>query len=189
MQVEADITQLLRKAASGDATAQHRLVPLIYDNLRRLARSALPADQCARTLDTTALVHEVYLKLLGSAELDWPDRRHFFGYVGRAMRSLVVDDARRRGAQKRGGDGRRDDDALPQLVVADDALDLVALDQVLDRLAGIDPRLGELVELHVFAGLAFPEVARCLDVSLRTAMRDWQKARALCAALLADLSP
>ena len=185
--VEAsEITLLLRSAAAGDVAARQRLVPLIYDSLRRLARSTLAADGTERTLGTTALVHEVYLKLLGNAELDWPDRRRFFAYVGRAMRSLAVDDARRRGALKRGGENVRDDEALPKLVAEDASVDLVALEQVLDRLGAVDPRLGELVELHVFAGLAFPEVAQCLGVSLRTVMRDWQKARALCASLLEE---
>jgi RNA polymerase sigma factor (TIGR02999 family) len=185
MQAEADITGLLREAASGDAAAQHRLIPLIYDNLRRLARRALAEQGEGRTLDTTALVHEVYLRLVDRSDLDWPDRRHFFGYVARAMRNLVVDTARRSAAQKRGGDGARDDD-LAQLAIVHSAHDLVGIDQVLDRLAAVAPRLGELVELHVFAGLAFPEVAQCLDVSLRTVMRDWQKARALCASLLEE---
>ncbi|MBO9662457.1 ECF-type sigma factor [Dokdonella sp.] len=180
-----EITLLLRNSA-GDDAARQRLAPLIYDTLRRLARGALAGDGRERTLGTTALVHEVYLKLLGGAELDWPDRRRFFAYAGRAMRSLAIDDARRRSALKRGGEGVRDDDALPQLVAPDASLDLVALGQVLDRLGAVDPRLGELVELHVFAGLAFPEVAQCLGVSLRTVMRDWQKARALCASLLEE---
>lgn len=185
MRAEADITQLLREAASGDAAAQHRLVPLIYDNLRRLARRALAGQEQGRTLDTTALVHEVYLRLLDKNDLAWPDRRYFFGYVARAMRNLVVDTARRGAAQKRGGDGARDDD-LVQFAVVHAAHDLVGLDQVLDRLGAVAPRLGELVELHVFAGLAFPEVAQCLGVSLRTVMRDWQKARVLCANLLEE---
>lgn len=181
----AEITGLLRRAASGDADARDRLVPLIYDNLRRLARNALRDSDGSRTLDTTALVHETYLKLLGKTGLDWPDRRHFFGYVARAMRSLVVDEARRRTAYKRDG-GERDDDGLAHLVATDVAQDLVTLDQVIDRLSATDPRLGEVVALHVFAGLSFPDVAQCLDISLRSAMRDWQKARALCAGLLAE---
>lgn len=185
MRAEADITQLLREAASGDASAQHRLVPLIYDNLRRLARRALAAQDHGRTLDTTALVHEVYLRLVDRSDLAWPDRRHFFGYVARAMRNLVVDAARRGAAQKRGGDGARDDDWAP-FVIVHSAHDLVGLDQVLERLDAVAPRLRELVELHVFAGLTFPDVAQCLGISLRTVMRDWQKARALCASLLEE---
>jgi RNA polymerase sigma factor (TIGR02999 family) len=185
VRAEADITQLLREAAAGDAAAQHELVPLIYDNLRRLARRTLAGQERGRTLDTTALVHEVYLRLVDQRELDWPDRRHFFGYVARAMRNLVVDAARRNAAQRRGGDVVHDD-GLAQVAVAGSAYDLVGIDQVLDRLAVIDPRLGELVGLHVFAGLAFPEVAQCLGVSLRTVMREWQKARVLCAGLLEE---
>jgi len=178
-----DITELLQRARAGDRPALDELLPLIYAELRRLAHA-----QHARgpaTLNTTALVHEAYLKLVNQPELSWPDRRHFYAYAARAMRSILVDNARRRGSDKRGG-GVRDDDALDRVRGGDghDGADLLQVDQALSELARISDRLREVVELHVFAGLEFSEIAACLELTERTIFRDWRKARVLLQSIL-----
>jgi RNA polymerase sigma factor (TIGR02999 family) len=179
-----EITELLRQAGAGESAAMDRLLPLIYGELRGLAR-AQQARAPATLLDTTALVHEAYLRLVDQENLAWPDRRHFFAYAARAMRSILVDNARRRAAAKHGGDQQRDDDALEFAPsAAAGAADLLLVDQALDRLAGISDRLREVVEMHVFGGLEFKDIAACLQVTERTVFRDWRKARALLEGLL-----
>jgi len=177
-----DITELLQRARAGDRPALDELLPLIYAELRRLAHAQHAHGQ-ATMLNTTALVHEAYLKLINQPELSWPDRRHFYAYAARAMRSILVDNARRRASDKRGGGAVRDDDALERLQAGDES-DLLAVDQALDKLAGISDRLREVVELHVFAGLEFKDIAACMQVTERTIFRDWRKARALLEGLL-----
>jgi RNA polymerase sigma factor (TIGR02999 family) len=174
-----EITALLKRSGAGDETALASLMPLVYDELRMIARAQRrrAPDQ---TLDTTALVHEAYLRLLDRDRLDCADRRHFFAYVAKAMRSILLDGARRRAAVKRGGDLVRDDDALiAELPQLGSDVDLIAIDAALGALARLSPRLAEVVELHVFAGLEFSEIAECLGVTERTVFRDWRKARAL----------
>ena len=181
--MSGDITQLLQRAGAGDRPALDALLPLIYAELHRLARAQRPG--AAATLNTTALVHEAYLKLVDQAHLSWPDRRHFFAYAARAMRSILVDDARRRAAAKHGGGQRRDDDALEHVGAIDGAgIDLLQVDQALARLAGVSDRLREVVELHVFAGLEFKDIAACMELTERTIFRDWRKARALLEGML-----
>jgi RNA polymerase sigma factor (TIGR02999 family) len=177
-----DITGLLQRAHAGDRPALDELLPLIYAELHRLAH-AQHAQGPATLLNTTALVHETYLKLVNQPELSWPDRRHFYAYAARAMRSILVDNARRRGSDKRGGGALRDDDALERLEAGDES-DLLAVDQALRRLAQISDRLREVVELHVFAGLDFSDIAACLELTERTIFRDWRKARALLQSIL-----
>jgi RNA polymerase sigma factor (TIGR02999 family) len=177
-----DITELLQRARAGDRPALDELLPLIYAELHRLAH-AQHARGPATLLNTTALVHEAYLKLVSQPELSWPDRRHFYAYAARAMRSILVDNARRRGSDKRGGGAVRDDDALERLQAGDES-DLLAVDQALRRLAQISDRLREVVELHVFAGLEFSDIAACLELTERTIFRDWRKARALLQSML-----
>lgn len=177
-----DITELLQRARAGDRPALDELLPLIYAELRRLAHAQHPRGQ-ATMLNTTALVHEAYLKLINQPELSWPDRRHFYAYAARAMRSILVDNARRRASDKRGGGAVRDDDALERLQAGDET-DLLAVDQALNRLAQVSDRLREVVELHVFAGLEFKDIAACLQMTERTIFRDWRKARALLESLL-----
>jgi RNA polymerase sigma factor (TIGR02999 family) len=169
-----DITGLLQRAHAGDRPALDELLPLIYAELHRLAH-AQHAQGPATLLNTTALVHETYLKLVNQPELSWPDRRHFYAYAARAMR--------RRGSDKRGGGALRDDDALERLEAGDES-DLLAVDQALRRLAQISDRLREVVELHVFAGLDFSDIAACLELTERTIFRDWRKARALLQSIL-----
>ena len=179
-----EITELLQRASAGDRPALDELLPLIYHELHRLAHAQRPGAQA--TVNTTALVHEAYLRLVGQAQLAWPDRRHFFAYAARAMRSILVDNARRRASDKRGGGEQRDDDALDRLRDADggDAVDLLSIDQALSELARISDRLREVVELHVFAGLEFRDIAACLELTERTIFRDWRKARALLQTML-----
>lgn len=173
----SEITQLLARSAAGDATAMDQVFGKVYPELRRLAASQFARGQ--HTLSPTALVHEAYLRLLGNAKLELTDRRHFFACVARAMRNIVVDHLRARNADKRGGgavavtlEGLAEADSpwlSPQL------LDLV---DALDALGTINPRQREVVELHFFAGLGYPEIAELMDCSERTVIRDWQRARA-----------
>jgi RNA polymerase sigma factor (TIGR02999 family) len=178
------ITELLAAWRGGDPEAIDRLMPLVYNELRTLARYRLRSNR-DQTLQTTALVHEVYLKLAQHSQLLVHDRQHFFALAARAMRQLTVDYARRRAAEKRGGGARlvpADDVALPAV---DRAEQIVALDGALDRLARIDEPLSRIVELRYFAGLSVEETAEVLGCSERTVKRGWRKARAL---LHADLT-
>jgi RNA polymerase sigma factor (TIGR02999 family) len=172
-----DITGLLAAWRNGDRAALGKLVPLVYDELRSLARRQL-AGQDRRLLQTTALVHDAYLKLAGHSRLDVQDRRHFFAIAARAMRQLVVDQARRETARKRGG--RATDLPLDEgrLALGERAGEIVAMDDALDRLAVVDERLSRVVELRFFGGLSVEETAEVLDSSPRTVTRDWRKARA-----------
>ena len=178
-----EITELLQRAGAGERPALDALLPMIYEELYRLAHAQRPGPQA--TINTTALVHEAYLKIVGQERLSWPDRRHFFAYAARAMRSILVDNARRRGSDKRGGGGLRDDDAFERLRSEGDSADLLLVDQALGELERISERLREVVELHVFAGLEFRDIAACLDLTERTIFRDWRKARVLLQSLLA----
>ena len=171
--MSGDITQLLQRAGAGDRPALDALLPQIYAELHRLAHAQKPGAHA--TINTTALVHEAYLKLVDQTRLDWPDRRHFFAYAGTAMRNILVDNARRRNSEKRGGGN-------------DLGADLIQVDQALGHLAKVSDRLREVVELHVFAGLEFRDIASCLQLTERTVFRDWRKARALLHGLL-DAAP
>jgi RNA polymerase sigma factor (TIGR02999 family) len=180
--MNGDITGLLQRASAGDRPALDALLPLIYQELHRLAHAQHPRAQ--DTINTTALVHEAYLKLVDQTRLSWPDRRHFFAYAAKAMRSILVDNARRHASDKRGGNDHRDDDALDRLRADDDGTDLLLVDQALDRLGGISDRLREVVELHVFAGLEFKDIAACMELTERTIFRDWRKARIVLQSIL-----
>jgi len=174
-----ELTALLNQAAAGDAEAENRAYTAIYDELRQLAKHALgdgPADGGA-TMGVTALVHEAFLRLTGGEAVPWNTRHEFFAYAARVMRNLLVDAARRRAASKHGGDLKRCDDAAEWLADAASVTDMLDVDQRLTALAALDQRLAEVVELHVFAGLAFTEIAQCLNVAQRTVLRDWSKAR------------
>jgi len=184
--MSGDITQLLQRAGAGDRPALDALLPQIYAELHRLAHAQKPGAHA--TINTTALVHEAYLKLVDQTRLDWPDRRHFFAYAATAMRNILVDNARRRNSEKRGGGNVRDDDALERLGGNDLGADLIQVDQALGHLAKVSDRLREVVELHVFAGLEFRDIASCLQLTERTVFRDWRKARALLQGLL-DAAP
>jgi RNA polymerase sigma factor (TIGR02999 family) len=179
-----DITRLLALAGEGDRDAMAALAPLVYAHLRRLARRQL-AGEHARTLDTTALVHEAWLSLAegGSA---WRDRDHFYRYAATAMRHILVDHARARQAAKRGGGQMHLDAGALQLGSDETAASLVAVDQALAALATINPRLAQVVELRFFAGLEVEDTARVLGVHARSVVRDWRKARAILNQLLGE---
>jgi RNA polymerase sigma-70 factor (ECF subfamily) len=172
-----DITAILSAWGHGDAKAIDRLFPLVYEELRALARRRAGRGR-GETLRTTALVHEAYLRLVDRNHATFENRRHFFAVAGKVMRRLVVDHARDRGARKRGGGAAPvtlDDEAI---AAPGAPVDLVALDEALGRLEGVDARLGRLVELRYFAGLTLEETAEALEISPATVKRDWFKARA-----------
>jgi RNA polymerase sigma factor (TIGR02999 family) len=174
------ITQLLLKWSEGDETALHHLTPLVYDELRRLARSYLRRHAFQNSLQPTAVVHEAWLKLVDQRHVTWQNRAQFFGLAAKVMRDLLVDHARAREAAKRGGDWER----LSMSVATDYAarsverIDLLALDEALRRLAEINPRRSRVVELRFFGGLTGAETAAALGVSDSTVERDWNLARA-----------
>ncbi|HYE57634.1 MAG TPA: ECF-type sigma factor [Rhodothermales bacterium] len=176
---------LLRSARAGDAWATHRLMPCIYDELRAVAHRHLARERDDHTLATTALVHEAYLKLVDGSQVTWQDRQHFCALASRAMRQLLVDYARRRNAEKRGGGATREP-LLPEML-ADEPTDagLLALDEALTALEQYNPRLARLVELRFFGGLNMAEAGAELGYALRSAERAWTRARAF---LLAHMS-
>ena len=172
------ITQMLVRWRAGDQRALDELMPLVYDELHRLAAHYLRGERRGHTLQTSALVNEAYLRLAGHEEIQWQNRAHFFAIAAQAMRRILVDHSRRRGNQKRGGDVPKValDEAL--IVSADRAAEVVALDDALTRLAEIAPRKSQLVELRFFGGLSIEETAEVLKVSPGTVMRDWTFAKA-----------
>jgi RNA polymerase sigma factor (TIGR02999 family) len=175
----SDVTQLLDAAAAGDPRAAAELLPLVYDELRKLAAARMAAEKPGQTLQPTDLVHEAYLRLLGGEQpRDWSGRGHFFAAAATAMRRILVEAARRKGRARHGG-GRRhldlDDVHLPIDMPADRFL---TLDEALNRLADRDPQAARLVNLHCFAGLSVEQAAVVLGVSPRTAYRDWVFAQA-----------
>ncbi|GAB3382081.1 ECF-type sigma factor [Lysobacter fragariae] len=182
----ADITLLLDAARGGDRGALDNVLARLYSELHSMARRQL-AGQHGQTLDATALVHEAYLKLIGRREARFDDRAHFFAYAASAMRSVVVDYARQRLAQKRGGDLHRVTD-LPEDVEGGVRLDeeTLGLDVALTKLAAVDQKLAQVVELRYFAGLSEMEIAGLLERSERSIRRDWQKARLFLLASLKD---
>ena len=180
------ITDLLVDLRSGDRTAMDRLMPLVYEELRRRAHRQLNRAGSPHTLSTTGLVHETYLRLVHSPNVSFEDRNHFYGVAVKAMRSVVVDYARRQSAQKRGGPAKRVELDDGVLRVEEDAAEILAIHQALERLSDVDQRLGDLVELRFFGGLSVDETAEVLCVSERTVKRDWSKARTLLFQLLQE---
>lgn len=180
------ITQWLDAARGGDRGALDRVLSTLYNELHSMARRQL-AGQYGQTLDATALVHEAYLKLIGRREVQFDDRAHFFAYAASAMRSVVVDYARQRMAQKRGGDLHRVTE-LPDDVEGGLRLDedMLALDTALTKLADVDAKLAQVVELRYFGGLSEQEIADLLKRSERSIRRDWQKARMFLLASLGE---
>lgn len=173
-----DVTQLLLAYGQGDRQAFDRLVPLVYDDLRRIARRHLRRGRPGQTLDTTGLVHEVYLKMVDPSRVDWQNRAHFLAVSARAMRQVIIGYARRRSADKRGGGAIAVTLEEGQIAIDEQAEGLLALDQALSRLAQRNERLARVIECRFFAGLSEEETAEALGVSLRTAQRDWLRARA-----------
>lgn len=173
-----DVTKLLRGASAGDKDAFEHLLPLVYDELRRIARRQMRRERSDHTLHPTALVHEVYLKMIDQANNTFNSRAHFYGIAARAMRQVLIDHARKRSAEKRGGDWARTTLSNRQIGMSLKSEELLALDTALDKLDTIDTRLRRIVEFRFFAGMTEDEVAEVLELSLRTVQRDWAKARA-----------
>jgi RNA polymerase sigma factor (TIGR02999 family) len=174
-----DVTRLLDAAASGDTKAAAKLLPLVYDELRKIAAARMALEKPGHTLQATALVHEAYLRLVGhDAGLVWNGRGHFFAAAAEAMRRILVEAARRKGRDKHGGGRRRADADLDALMQAEPDDQLLALNEALERFAAHDPLKARLVELRFFGGLTLAQAAECLSISLSTADRGWRYARA-----------
>ena len=183
-----EVTGLLERWSQGDQAALGRMLPMVYDELRRMARRHLQHERDGHTLQGTSLVHEVYLRLAEKGPLKWESRAHFFGWASTLMRHILIDHARSRLAAKRGGgaellslDALHEDrgDAVELAAPADDdAPDLVAIDRALRRLERLDPQQGRVVELRYFCGLSVAETAEALDISPATVKREWVTARA-----------
>lgn len=178
-----DLTVLLKAWRDGDSTAFDRLMPLVYDHLRALARQHLRRERAGHSLQSTALVNEAYVRLVDAKQVDWHDRVHFFAVAARVMRRILVDAARARAAVKRGGHLQRVDHAtavpFDRMVApaSDKAGVLCALDDALETLARMDPRRAQVIELRFFGGLSVEETAEVLGISPQLVMRDWKVAR------------
>src|SRR5713226_3504532 len=172
-----EVTQLLLAWSQGDESALERLMPLVYDELHRLAQGYMGRERAGHILQTTALVNEAYLRLIDSKSVRWQNRAHFFAVSAQVMRRILVDFARSRNFQKRSGKVQQVslDEAL--VLSAERGADLVALDDALKVLAEVDPRKSKVVELRFFGGLSVDETARVLKVSADTVMRDWRLAK------------
>ncbi|MGL6073556.1 MAG: sigma-70 family RNA polymerase sigma factor [Fimbriiglobus sp.] len=175
----SDVTRLLNAAKEGDPAAVGELLPIVYAELRELAAARMASEDPRHTLQPTALVHEAYLRLIGPRDAAcWQNQGHFFAAAAEAMRRILVEAARRKAAEKRGGDRSRVQVELDHIATPEIQEDLVALDQALDRLAALDSVKAEVVKLRYFAGLTLPETAAALGISERTASRHWAFARA-----------
>lgn len=173
------VTRILRRVQSGEPNASEELLPLIYSELRKQAASQLADEAVGQTLQPTALVHEAYIRLVDSDQsLRWDSRRHFFSAAATAMRRILVENARRRCSQKRGGHLRRVDVQVDQLDGATRSDELIALDEALGLLAEQHDRKARLVELRYFGGLTISQAAQALNISIATAERDWSYSRA-----------
>ncbi len=176
---QGEITQILAGLpGTGRQAALGRLLPLVYDELRALARAHLRHERPDHTLQATALVHEAYLRLLGGQDLPWNDRAHFFRAAAEAMRRILIEHARKRGRIKRGGNQVRVRISGVHLGTEQDPDEILALDEAIRRLEEQDPRIADLVRLRFFAGLSVEETAKALEVSERTVKREWSFARA-----------
>jgi RNA polymerase sigma factor (TIGR02999 family) len=183
----SDVTQLLEAASRGDRQAAAELLPLVYTELRKLAAAKLADEKPGQTLDATALVHEAYIRLVGPLDgAKWKDRGHFLAAAAEAMRRILVEIARKKSAEKRGGGGKRFELTEGDRVVIPDPDTLLAVDEALAKLAGEDESSATIARLRLFAGLTVEEAADALGVSRATAFRDWAYARAFLTAALAD---
>lgn len=186
MNGQGDITRLLQRYSNGDPGAADELLPLVYQELRTCAAGYLRRERSGHTLQATALVHEAFLRLLGAGRIDFDSRSHFFGLAAGAMRRVLVDYARQRSAQKRGG-GVLMVELNENLRIPDDRMQpLMELDEALTRLGRRDPRQVQVVEMRFFGGLTEEEIARVLGISIRTVKRDWVVAKAWLTAALRE---
>jgi RNA polymerase sigma-70 factor, ECF subfamily len=178
------VGELLRAWSDGDTTALEKLTPIVYDELHRLARRYMKGERPGHSLQTTALVNEAYLRLVDVTGVDWQDRAHFFAVSAKIMRRILVDAARTRAAEKRGGRAERLDHSVPvdldqfPAPGSDRASELCALDDALEALGQMDPRRAQVIELRFFGGLTVEETAEVLAISPQSVMRDWKLARA-----------
>jgi RNA polymerase sigma factor (TIGR02999 family) len=173
-----NITHLLHEWSAGDQQALETLTPLVYEELRKQAARYLRRERQGHTLQTTALIHEAYLRLVDARDVNWQGRAHFFAIAANLMRRILVDHARRRDASKRGGSFVRMSLDETLAVAEEVEVDLIAIDEALDRLAALDPQQARVVELRFFSGLTVEETAAALGVSPKTVKRDWAVARA-----------
>lgn len=181
-----DVTHLLLAWRGGDDAALEKLVPLVYEELRRLARLYMRRERAGHMLQTTALVNEAYLRLVDVNRVQWQNRAHFFAVSAQLMRRILVDFARSQNYQKRGGDVRRASFAEALALSSEEDPDIVALDEALKSLADVDQRKSQVVELRYFGGLSVEETAEALSISAETVKRDWRMAKAW---LLRQLEP
>ncbi len=175
--VSENVTELLMEWRGGDQSALDRLLPLVYADLRKMARRCLQGERRNHTMQTTGLVHEAYLRLVQSNRVQWRDRAHFFALTAQLMRRVLVDEARKRAVNKRGGGMTRValDDVL--VAVAEPSVDVLALDEALNGLAMVSPRKAQVVEMRFFGGLTIEETAAVLDVSTDIVKREWRTAK------------
>jgi RNA polymerase sigma factor (TIGR02999 family) len=169
-----EVTQLLEQLTAGDDRAADTLLPLVYNELRRLARSRMAKLPPGQTLQPTALVHEAYLRLVGKQDPGWEGRAHFFGAAARAMRDIIVDEARRKASMKHGGDRRHVHADAIALSIEQPSEDVLALNEALERLEHDDPRKGQIVMLRYFAGLSREQTADAMGLTVRTIDREWR---------------
>ncbi|MEO0575263.1 MAG: sigma-70 family RNA polymerase sigma factor [Pseudomonadota bacterium] len=188
MSSEQDITQLLNRWSAGDDSARDRVAPMIYEELKQIARGVFRRESARHTLQPTALVHEAYEKLVG-VDLEWQDRSHFFALAARMMRRLLVNHANSRAAQKRGGDALQVTLHEADVGQPDGEEDILALDEALKQLAVHDERQSQVLELHYFGGLTQPEIGEVLSVSESTVRREFKLARIWLRKLLDDAKP
>ncbi len=173
-----EVTELLIEWQRGDATALDKLTPLVYDEIRRIAHRYLKRERNGHTLQTTELVNEAYMRLLGTQRIDWQNRAHFFGVTAQVMRRILIDHARRRRYAKHGGEARQVSLENAAVMSRQRATELILLDEALTELARIDPRKSRVVELRYFGGLSLDETAEVLQISLMTVRREWRSAKA-----------
>lgn len=178
-QESVQLLQTLDAATNGDPSAAEQLLPLVYEELRRLASSRLAKLPAGTTIQPTALVHDAYIRLVGDQDPGWNSRGHFFGAAARAMRNILVDRARRKSSLKRGGDQQRVNIDFDDIAIDTPAEDIIALDDALTQLEEADPRKAQIVMLHHFAGLTLKETAQIVGISLPTAEREWRFTRTL----------
>lgn len=191
MSVAADrpVTVLLHRWSEGDARAEEEVLPLVYTELRKLARSYLRRERAGHTLETSALVNEAYLRLVGQERVSWQNRRHFFGIAAQSMRRILVDSARSRQRSKRGGEVEKVSFDEVWHTALERPGELLALDEALAKLAELDPDQAQIVELRFFAGLSHPEIAELFETSLSTIERRWRLARAFLHDVMTESPP
>jgi len=182
----AEITQLASQWSSGDESAFERLIELVYDDLRRIAHHHLGMGARDTVISTTVLVHEAYVKLAGAEGATWPSRAHFFAFCSKAMRRILIDFARKRGAGKRGGDRIRVPLSEDSALIDTDVGELLAVEEALQKLEARNARMARIVECRFYGGMSVADTADALETSTRTVEREWARARAYLAHVLSD---